>query len=64
MLVICGNGKLVYLWRKMELDNVLRADCYDTEEEKKLSPDMRTVSASKFIALYMPKYSNKLMELY
>ncbi|EYA28024.1 MULTISPECIES: hypothetical protein [Bacteroides] len=48
----------------MELDNVLRADCYDTEEEKKLSPDMRTVSASKFIALYMPKDSNKLMELY
>lgn len=63
-MVICGNGKLVYLRRKVELDNVLRANFYDTEEQKKLSPNMRVVSASKFIALYMPKDSNELMELY
>lgn len=63
-MVICGNGKLVYLRRKCELDNILRVHFYDTEEQKKLSPDMRTVSASKFIALYMPKDSNELMELY
>lgn len=63
-MVICGNGKLVYLRRKVELDNVLQVRCYDTEEEKKLSPDMRTVSASMFIALYMPKDSNELFELY
>lgn len=63
-MIVCGNGKLVYLRRKVELDNVLRANFYDTEEQKKLSPNMRTVSASKFIALYMPKDSNELMELY
>lgn len=63
-MVICGNGKLVYLRRKLELDDALQIRCYDTEEEKKLSPDMRTVSAFMFIALYMPKDSNELMELY
>lgn len=63
-MVICGNGKLVYLRRKQELDDVLQIRCYDTEEEKKLSPDMRTVSASKFIALYMPQGSDELVELY
>lgn len=63
-MVICGNGKLVYLRRKVELDNVLRADCYDTEKEKELSPDMRTVAASMFIALYMPQGSDELFELY
>lgn len=63
-MVICGNGKLVYLHRKLELDDVLQIRCYDTEEEKKLSPDTRTVSAFQFIALYMPKDSNELMELY
>lgn len=63
-MVICGNEKLVYLRRKVELDDVLQIRCYDTEEEKKLSPDMRTASVFKFIALYMPKDSNELMELY
>lgn len=63
-MVICGNGKLVYLRRKVELDDVLRANFYDTEEQKKLSPNVRTISAFKFIALYMPKDSNELMELY
>ena len=63
-MVICGNGKLVYLRRKVELDNVLRVDCYDTEKEKELSPDMRTVAASMFIALYMPQGSDELFELY
>lgn len=63
-MVICGNGKLVYLHRKLELDDVLQIRCYDTEEEKKLSPETRTVSAFQFIALYMPKDSNELMELY
>lgn len=63
-MVVCGNGKLVYLRRKVELDNVLRANFYDTEEQKKLSPNMRVVSASKFISLYMPQGSDELMELY
>ena len=63
-MVICGNGKLVYLRRKVELDNVLRANFYDTEEQKKLFPNMRVVSASKFISLYMPQGSDELMELY
>lgn len=63
-MVVCGNGKLVYLRRKVELDDALQIRCYDTEEEKKFSPDIRTVSAFKFIALYMPKDSNELMELY
>lgn len=63
-MVVCGNVKLVYLRRKVELDDVLQIPCYDTEEEKKLSPDIRTVSAAKFIALYMPKDSDELMELY
>lgn len=35
-----------------------------TEKEKKLSLDMHTVSAFMFIALYMPKDSNELFELY
>lgn len=63
-MVICGNGKLVYLRRKVELDNILRTNFYKTEEQKKQYPDMRVFSASKFIALYMPKGSNELMELY
>jgi len=33
-MVVCGNGKLVYLRRKLELDDVLRVGFYDTEEEK------------------------------
>ena len=63
-MIICGNGKLVYLRRKVELDDVLRVHFYATKEQKKLSPDARTVSAFQFIALYMPKDSNELMELY
>jgi len=63
-MVICGNGKLVYLRRKVELNNVLQVHFYDTEEQKRLSPDMRTVSASMFIALYMPQGSDELFELY
>ena len=63
-MVICGNRKLVYLRRKVELDDVLQVRYYDTEEQKRLSPDIRTVSAFQFIALYMPKDSNELMELY
>lgn len=35
-----------------------------TGKEKKLSLDMHTVSAFMFIALYMPKDSNELFELY
>lgn len=49
-MVICGNGKLVYLRRKVELDNVLRTNFYKTEEQKKQYPNMRVFSASKFIA--------------
>ena len=37
---------------------------YDTEEEKKISPEERTVTASKFILLYMPQGSDELVELY
>ena len=63
-MVVCGNGKLVYLRRKLELDDVLQASFYDTEEEKKISPEERTVTASKFILLYMPQGSDELVELY
>lgn len=63
-MVVCGNGKLVYLRRKLELDNVLRVRFYDTEEEKRLSPEKRTVTASRFILLYMPQGSDELVELY
>lgn len=63
-MVVCGNGKLVYLRRKLELDDVLRVGFYDTEEEKRLSPEERTVTAYKFILLYMPQGSDELVELY
>lgn len=63
-MVVCGNGKLVYLRRKLELDNILRVRFYDTEEEKRLSPEERTVTASMFILLYMPQGSDELVELY
>ena len=63
-MVVCGNGKLVYLRRKLELDDVLRVGFYDTEEEKRLSPEERTVTASMFILLYMPQGSDELVELY
>ena len=63
-MVVCGNGKLVYLRRKLELDDVLRVRFYDTEEEKRLSPEKRTVTAYKFILLYMPQGSDELVELY
>ena len=62
----CRTNKklLVYLRRKLELDNVLRVRFYDAEEEKRLSPEKRTVTASKFILLYMPQGSDELVELY
>ena len=63
-MVVCGNGKLVYLRRKLELDDVLRVRFYDTEEEKRLSPEKRTVTAYQFILLYMPQGSDELVELY
>ena len=63
-MVICGNGKLVYLRRQVEMDNVLRTNFYKMEEQKQQYPNMRVFSASKFIALYMSKDSNELMELY
>ncbi|KGN93512.1 hypothetical protein HR10_01315 [Porphyromonas gulae] len=63
-MVICGNGKLVYLRRKMELDNVLRTEYYETEEEKKAYPDERSYVSSQFIALYMPADGEELVELY
>ena len=63
-MVVCGNGKLVYLRRKLELDDVLRVGFYDTEEEKKISPEKRTVTAYQFILLYMPQGSDELVELY
>lgn len=55
---------MVYLRRKLELDDVLRVGFYDTEEEKRLSPEERTVTAYKFILLYMPQGSDELVELY
>ncbi|WP_373730977.1 hypothetical protein [Bacteroides heparinolyticus] len=63
-MVVCGNGKLVYLRRKMELDEVLQVEYYKTEEEKKAYPDERSYASSKFIALYMPADSEELVELY
>ena len=55
-MVVCGNGKLVYLRRKLELDNVLRVRFYDTEEEKRLSPEKRTVTASE---VHPPLYATR-----
>ncbi len=63
-MVVCGNGKLVYLRRKMELDEVLRVAYYETEEEKKEDPDERSHFSCQFIALYMPADSEELVELY
>ena len=45
-------------------ENSVRVGFYDTEEEKRLSPEKRTVTASKFILLYMPQGSDELVELY
>lgn len=63
-MVVCGNGKLVYLRRKKELDEVLRCEYYETQEEKEFSPDKRSTSSFLFIALYMPSGSDTLVELY
>ena len=37
---------------------------YHFVEEKRLSPEERTVTAYKFILLYMPQGSDELVELY
>ena len=63
-MVICGHGKLVYLRRKKELDDVLRVKYYDTEEQKTSSPEAQTYSSFRFIALYMPSDGEELVELY
>ncbi|RGR23816.1 hypothetical protein DWY58_18915, partial [Bacteroides stercoris] len=62
--LFCGDYELFRLRRKLELDDVLRVGFYDTEEEKRLSPEERTVTAYKFILLYMPQGSDELVELY
>lgn len=56
-MVICGNGKLVYLQRKDTIDQVLRATYSDMDEEYEYI-------ASLFIVLYMPQGSDELLELY
>ena len=62
-MIVCGNGKLVYLRRKAELDQILRVMYYNNEEHKEVAPDKKSV-AYKFIALYMPADSDELVELY
>ncbi|WP_245530892.1 hypothetical protein [Bacteroides helcogenes] len=56
-MVICSNGKLVYLQRKGTMDQVLRATYSDMDEEYEYL-------STKFIALYMPQGSDELLELY
>lgn len=62
-MIVCGGGKLVYLRRKVELDQVLQAKYYENEDHKKIAPDKKSISR-KFIALYMAKTSDELVELY
>ena len=55
-MVICGNGKLVYLQRKRTMDEVLQVTYAEMGGKEYLS--------TRFIALYMPEGSDKLLELY
>lgn len=56
-MIICGNGKVVYLRRIGIMDQVLRATYSDIDEEYEYL-------STQFIALYMPQGSDELMELY
>lgn len=56
-MVICGNGKVVYLRCIGTMDQVLRATYSDIDEEYEYL-------STKFIALYMPQGSDELLELY
>lgn len=62
-MVICGNGKLVFLRSREDFDDVLQVCFYASEENKALYPEER-VFVSKFILLYMPQGSDELKELY
>lgn len=62
-MVICGNGELVCLRRKVDFDDVLQVSFYVSEANKVLNPNER-VFVSKFILLYMPQGSDELVELY
>ncbi|WP_294481566.1 hypothetical protein [uncultured Bacteroides sp.] len=56
-MVICGNGKLVYLQRIDTMDEVLRTKCDDMDENYEFTNTC-------FIILYMPQGSDELLELY
>lgn len=55
-MIICGNGKLVYLRRIGTMDEVLQATYSEMDENEYVS--------ALFIALYMPQGSDELLELY
>lgn len=56
-MVICDNGKVVYLRRSGTMDEVLRTICNDMDENYGYETFL-------FIALYMPQGSDELLELY
>lgn len=56
-MVICGNGKLVYLRRIGTMDEVLRTVCTDMDE-------IYEYTNTSFTILYMPQDSDELLELY
>lgn len=56
-MIICGNGKLVYLRRIGTMDEVLRTVCTDMDE-------IYEYTNTSFIILYMPQGSDELLELY
>lgn len=55
-MVICGNGKVVYLRRIGTMDEVLQTTYTEVDGNEYIS--------TKFIALYMPQGSDELLELY
>lgn len=55
-MIICGNGKLVYLRRIGTIDEVLQTTYTEMDGNEYIS--------ALFIALYMPQGSDELLELY
>ena len=64
MVVFVEMENLVYLRRKLELDNVLRVGFYDTEEEKDYHLKSVLLQHISSLLLYMPQGSDELVELY
>lgn len=56
-MIICGNGKLVMLRRKDNMDSSLYIKFYENEEYKTKN---LFITTSIFVLLYMPEWSNRL----